>query len=76
MKISVINSGDGIPDEALPKIFDRFYRVESSRNRNTGGVGLGLSVVKAIVNWHNAEIFVESNHEGMTEFSIIMQKAV
>ncbi len=75
VKISVINCGEGIPEEALPKIFDRFYRVESSRNRNTGGVGLGLSVVKAIVNWHNAEIFVESNHDGVTEFSIIMQKA-
>ncbi len=74
IKISIINCGEGIPDEALPKIFDRFYRVESSRNRNTGGVGLGLSVVKAIVTWHNAEIYAESKPNGVTEFSIIMEK--
>jgi heavy metal sensor kinase len=75
VKISIINCGEGIPAEALPKIFDRFYRVESSRNRKTGGVGLGLSVVKAIVTWHNAEIFAESKLDGITEFSIIIQRA-
>ena len=76
VKISVINFGEGIPSDALPKIFDRFYRIETSRNRSTGGVGLGLSVVKAIVSWHNSEIFVESNPSGMTEFSIVMQKVI
>jgi signal transduction histidine kinase len=74
IKISIINYGEGIPEEALFKIFDRFYRVESSRNRNTGGVGLGLSVVKAIVTWHNADIYAGSKPNGVTEFSIIMQK--
>ena len=72
VKISILNKGEGIPEEALPKIFERFYRVESSRNRNTGGVGLGLSVVKAIVNWHNGEIYVKSIPDDITEFYIIL----
>ncbi len=75
IKISVINKGEGIPEESLPKIFDRFYRVESSRNRKTGGVGLGLSVVKAIVNWHDAEIYASSIQNEQTEFSILLAKS-
>ncbi len=75
IKISVTNKGEGIPEEAIQKIFDRFYRVESSRNRKTGGVGLGLSVVKAIVGWHGAEIFANSVPNSETEFSIILNKA-
>ena len=75
IKISVLNKGEGIPQESIPKIFDRFYRVESSRNRKTGGVGLGLSVVKAIVSWHNAEIYVNSIPNGITEFYILLPKA-
>jgi signal transduction histidine kinase len=75
IKISVINKGEGIPQESIPKIFDRFYRVESSRNRKTGGVGLGLSVVKAIVTWHNAEIFANSRPNDITEFYILLPKA-
>ncbi len=54
----------------MPRIFDRFYRVENSRNRKTGGVGLGLSVVKAICDWHYAEIKVESHPEKETKFSV------
>lgn len=75
IKISVINKGEGIPEEAIPKIFDRFFRVESSRNRKTGGVGLGLSVVKAIVNWHDAEIYAKSIPNEETEFSILLSKS-
>jgi len=74
IKISVINKGEGIPNELLPKIFDRFYRVETSRNRNTGGVGLGLSVVKAIISWHDAEIFAKSDLK-TTEFIIVIKKS-
>ena len=75
IKLSVINKGEGIPAESLPKIFNRFYRVESSRNRSTGGVGLGLSVVKAIVTWHGAEIIAKSEANKTTEFSIIIAKS-
>ncbi len=71
-KISIKNKGAGIPQEDAGRIFERFYRVESSRNRGTGGVGLGLSVVKAIVNWHDGEIFVDSDPECGTEFYMIL----
>lgn len=68
--VEIINKGESIPGEYLEKIFDRFYRVESSRNRNSGGAGLGLSVVKSIMNWHNATINVRSaeNDETIVTF--------
>ncbi len=75
IKISVTNKGEGIPSELLSKVFDRFFRVETSRNRNTGGVGLGLSVVKAIINWHDAEIIAKSELNKTTEFSIILKRS-
>jgi heavy metal sensor kinase len=70
--INVINKGEGIPLEQIPKIFDRFYRVESSRNRDTGGVGLGLSVVKSIIDMHHAKVEVDSVIGKTTKFSIIL----
>lgn len=72
LRLSVSNKGCGIPAESIPKIFDRFYRVETSRNRESGGVGLGLSVVKAIINWHKGEIFVNSAPGDITEFYLIL----
>lgn len=72
IKISVINKGEGIPEEDITKIFDRFYRVETSRSRKMGGTGLGLSIVKSIVNLHNGEIFVNSEKGRETEFSILL----
>ena len=72
VKISIINKGEGIRKENLPKIFERFYREESSRNRDTGGSGLGLSVVKSIVDWHKGEILVDSVPGKRTTFSIII----
>ncbi|MCI4836603.1 cell wall metabolism sensor histidine kinase WalK, partial [Clostridioides difficile] len=50
-----------IPVLDLPNIFDRFYRVEKSRNRNVGGSGLGLAITKNIVNLHDGEITVSSD---------------
>jgi len=75
IKISVINKGEGIPEEDLSKIFDRFYRVESSRSRKMGGTGLGLSIVRSIVNLHNGEIFVNSVVGKETEFYFLLQSA-
>lgn len=75
INISVKNHGPGIPEELLPKIFDRFFRAESSRNRSLGGAGLGLSVVKSIVTWHNGEIHVHSEPSGETVFSIVLPEA-
>jgi heavy metal sensor kinase len=73
VKVSVTNTGEGIPDNSLQKIFERFYRVETSRSRKTGGVGLGLSVVKAICDWHNAIINVESVPGKETVFSFTLE---
>lgn len=58
--ISVIDKGEGIPEEELPKIFTKFYRAEKSRNRNSGGTGLGLTICQSIVERHQGQITVTS----------------
>ncbi len=60
VRITVTDSGDGIALEDLPYVFDRFYRGEKSRNRKTGGAGLGLAIARGIVEAHGGEITVES----------------
>lgn len=72
VRITIINRGEIIPEESKQKIFDRFYRIESSRNRKTGGAGLGLSVVKSIINWHEAEISINSDPRGLTTVAFIL----
>lgn len=74
VKISVTNTGPGIPNESLDKIFNRFYRVDVSRTRKTGGVGLGLSVVKSIINLHGGNVEVKSIPNDKTTVSIFLQK--
>ncbi len=66
--VSVNNKGEGICEEDRAKIFDKFFRIETSRSRKTGGTGLGLSIVKSIVNLHGGEIDVKSIPGGETEF--------
>jgi signal transduction histidine kinase len=58
--ISVSDTGEGIPPEHLPHIFDRFYRVKSARSRNDGGTGLGLAIASQMVEAHNGKLWVES----------------
>ncbi len=58
--IEVIDSGEGIPQKDLPHIFDRFYRVDKSRNTQTGGSGLGLSIVQRVVELHHGHVEVTS----------------
>jgi len=58
--ISITDSGEGIPEENLPHVFDRFYRADVSRTRDRGGSGLGLSIAKAIVEAHGGHIWLES----------------
>ena len=60
VRISVSDTGPGIPPEALPYVFDRFYRADRSRARRTGGSGLGLAICKALVEMHGGSITVES----------------
>lgn len=68
--IRVKDSGEGIPPEALPKLFSRFYRVDSSRSRNTGGSGLGLAIVKVLVELHGGQIEAENAPNGGAIFSV------
>lgn len=69
--ISVINYGILIPEESLSHIFERFYRVEASRNQNTGGTGLGLNIVQKIITLHGGKIFADSGTQG-TRFRVIL----
>ena len=69
-KIVISDKGEGIPEQDLPYIFERFYRVDKSRTRTTGGVGLGLAIVQDIVKKHNGKIIVESIQNQGTTFII------
>jgi len=67
-EVRVSDTGAGIPAEHLPRIFDRFYRVDSARARATGGMGLGLAIVKSIMELHGGTVSVESSPDQGTTF--------
>ncbi len=73
--IEVQDNGMGIKPEALPRIFERFYRVETSRSRKDGGSGLGLAIVKHILEAHHENISVESVYLEGTKFSFLLDKS-
>lgn len=67
LKVTIANDGEQIPQKSLEQVFDRFYRAESSRSRETGGSGLGLAIAQGIVERHHGYIYVTSDAE-LTEF--------
>lgn len=71
VELRVENNGARIPKESLNKIFERFYRMETSRNTQTGGTGLGLSITKSIVDLHHGKIHCESD-DNWTSFIICL----
>lgn len=68
--VKVADSGIGIPEEATDRIFDRFYRVDKARSRETGGTGLGLSITKNVILMHNGAIKLYSKEDEGTTFTV------
>ena len=73
--VRVTDNGEGIKSENIPRLFERFYRVDKSGSRKEGGSGLGLSIVKHIIEAHNEKIYVESDIGVGSEFSFTLEKA-
>jgi two-component system phosphate regulon sensor histidine kinase PhoR len=71
--LDVIDTGQGIPPQHLPRITERFYRVSTSRSRETGGTGLGLSIVKHVLNLHQARLEIDSEVGAGSRFSCLFE---
>ncbi len=72
VEVSVSDTGEGIPAEDLPHIFERFYRVDKSRARATGGSGLGLTIAKRLIEAHGGTIGVQSKLGEGSRFSFTL----
>lgn len=75
INIDVADTGEGIPPGELPRIWERFYKVDKARTRSHGGTGLGLSIVKSIVSAHGGEVTVESTPGLGTTFHVVLPSA-
>jgi two-component system phosphate regulon sensor histidine kinase PhoR len=73
--VRITDNGEGIPEEHIPRLFERFYRVDKSGSRKEGGSGLGLAIVKHIIEAHGEKIYVESVVDVGSEFSFTLEKA-
>jgi len=73
--LSVRDTGIGIPTRDLPRIFERFYRVDRARSRETGGTGLGLAIVKHVVENHGGRVAVDSELGRGTRFEVRLPAA-
>ena len=73
--INISDNGEGIDSKNIPRLFERFFRVDKSRSRTEGGSGLGLAIVKHIIEAHNEKVFVESVLGKGSEFSFTLQKS-
>lgn len=76
VEISVADSGVGIPEDELARVFERFYRTDPARHRNTGGTGLGLAIVKHIIQGHGGDVRVWSQVGKGTTFTIILPRHI
>jgi two-component system phosphate regulon sensor histidine kinase PhoR len=70
--IDVMDEGPGIPEEALSRVFERFYRVDKSRARDPGGTGLGLAIVRHLVELHGGKVIAANRPEGGAKFTILL----
>lgn len=73
--VRVTDNGEGIEEDKIPRLFERFYRIDQSGSRKEGGSGLGLSIVKHIVEAHGEKIYVESKYGIGSEFSFTLEKS-
>ena len=72
--LSVADDGCGVAEEHLPRLFERFYRVDKGRSRRAGGTGLGLSIVRNAVTWHDGDIAVENRRDGGLLFRFTLKR--
>ena len=74
LTVTLANTGPGVPDEDLPRIFEQFYRVEKSRSQQYGGSGLGLAIVRRIVELHGGRVTFENRPKGLTTVTVTLPR--
>jgi two-component system phosphate regulon sensor histidine kinase PhoR len=75
LMISVKDTGPGIPSEHIPRLTERFYRIDHSRSRETGGTGLGLAITKHVMQRHGGELLIQSELGKGSTFSLLLPQS-